>query len=160
MPDAWFSDDTVTLYHGDALAVARELPTAAADCIVTSPPYFGLRDYGTEGQYGLESSPAEYVERMRALFAELRRVLTDDGTLWLNLGDSYSSTPPGRTDHALRSSTLRAPKHAESVTAQMRESVRTAATDRTSSSLARTSWACRGARHLPSRTTAGSCATR
>jgi site-specific DNA-methyltransferase (cytosine-N4-specific) len=87
-----YSDDQVTLHLGDALAVARELPAGAADCIVTSPPYFGLRDYGTEGQYGLESSPAEYVETMRALFAELRRVLADDGTLWLNLGDSYSGS--------------------------------------------------------------------
>lgn len=87
----YYSDDQVTLHLGDALEVARTLPDGAADCIVTSPPYYGLRDYGVEGQYGLESSPAEYVERMRALFAELRRVLADDGTLWLNLGDSYQS---------------------------------------------------------------------
>jgi site-specific DNA-methyltransferase (cytosine-N4-specific) len=86
----YFGDDSTTLYHGDALAVARELPAGAADCIVTSPPYYGLRDYGVPGQYGLESSPAEYVETMRTLFGELRRVLADDGTLWLNLGDSYS----------------------------------------------------------------------
>ena len=85
----YYCDNAVTLYHGDALAVAAELPDAAVDCIVTSPPYFGLRDYGTEGQYGLEASPAEYVETMRALFLELRRVLADDGTLWLNIGDSY-----------------------------------------------------------------------
>jgi site-specific DNA-methyltransferase (cytosine-N4-specific) len=65
------------------------------DCCVTSPPYFGLRDYGEAGQYGLESSPAEYVETMRAVFAEVRRVLADDGTLWLNLGDSYSAASKG-----------------------------------------------------------------
>jgi DNA modification methylase len=87
----YYQDDQVTLYLGDALEVARDLPSGAADCIVTSPPYYGLRDYGTDGQYGLESSPAEYVETMRALFAELRRVLADDGTLWLNFGDSYNS---------------------------------------------------------------------
>jgi DNA modification methylase len=87
----YYADDWVTLHLGDALEVARELPDGAADCIVTSPPYFGLRDYGIEGQYGLESSPAEYVETMRALFSELRRVLDADGTLWLNLGDSYST---------------------------------------------------------------------
>lgn len=87
----YYSDDLVTLYHGDALAVLRTLPDASVDCCVTSPPYLGLRDYGTEGQYGLEASPAEYVETMRALFSEVRRVLADDGTLWLNLGDSYAS---------------------------------------------------------------------
>lgn len=88
----FFSDDSVTLWHGDALEVLCELPSASVDCCVTSPPYFGLRDYGTEGQYGLESSPAEYVETMRVLFAEVRRVLIDDGTLWLNIGDSYQSS--------------------------------------------------------------------
>nr|WP_237527027.1 MULTISPECIES: site-specific DNA-methyltransferase [unclassified Streptomyces] len=72
------------------------MPAGSVDCIVTSPPYFGLRDYGTPGQYGLESTPAEYVETMRTLFAEARRVLADDGTLWLNLGDSYAY-PPGST---------------------------------------------------------------
>ena len=86
-----YQDDTVVLHHGDALTVAREMADQSANCIVTSPPYFGLRDYGTDGQYGLERSPAEYVETMRTLFAELRRVLADDGTLWLNLGDSYYS---------------------------------------------------------------------
>lgn len=87
-----YQDDQVTLYFGDALQVAYCLPDGAADCIVTSPPYFGLRDYGIDGQYGLEASPAEYVENMRALFSELRRVLADDGTLWLNIGDSYQSS--------------------------------------------------------------------
>lgn len=87
----YYSDESVTLFHGDSLAVLRELPEQSVDCCVTSPPYFGLRDYGSEGQYGLEASPAEYVETMRALFAEVRRVLADDGTLWLNLGDTYYS---------------------------------------------------------------------
>ncbi|WP_280224975.1 DNA-methyltransferase [Nocardia farcinica] len=91
----WFQDDSTTLYHGDALAVATELPSGSVDCIVTSPPYYGLRDYGEPGQYGLEPSPVEYVETMRALFAELRRVLADDGTLWLNLGDSYAANSEG-----------------------------------------------------------------
>ena len=64
--------------------------------IVTSPPYYGLRDYGVDGQLGAEASPAECVENMRALFAEARRVLADAGTLWLNLGDSYASDPGAR----------------------------------------------------------------
>lgn len=93
-PQPYYRDEQVTLLLGDALAVLRTLPDGSADCVVTSPPYFGLRDYGTEGQYGLESSPAEYVETMRAVFSETRRVLADDGTLWLNLGDSYAY-PPG-----------------------------------------------------------------
>jgi DNA modification methylase len=85
----FFQDDTITLHHGKALDVARSLPDGCADCIVTSPPYFGLRDYGEEGQYGLEETPGQYVEAMRLLFSELRRVLADDGTLWLNVGDTY-----------------------------------------------------------------------
>lgn len=87
----YYQDETIALHHGDSLEVARTLADGSINCIVTSPPYFGLRDYGVEGQYGLEQSPAEYVEPMRALFSELRRVLADDGTLWLNIGDSYYS---------------------------------------------------------------------
>ena len=86
----YYEDDCVTLLHGDALEQARTLPDGSVECIVTSPPYFGLRDYGNDGQYGLEETPAAYVETMRALFSELRRALADDGTLWLNIGDSYS----------------------------------------------------------------------
>jgi len=97
-PVTYFADDQVTLHYGDALGVARTLPDGAADCIVTSPPYFGLRDYGIEGQYGLEESPAAYVETMRVLFSELRRVLADDGTLWLNIGDSYSGDRGNQSD--------------------------------------------------------------
>lgn len=83
----------VQLHHGDALEVARTLPDGLARTIVTSPPYFGLRDYGEEGQLGAEESVGEYIARMVNLFRELRRVLADDGTLWLNLGDTYSSNP-------------------------------------------------------------------
>jgi DNA modification methylase len=100
-PTTYYRDDEVTLLLGDSLEALRTLPAGSADCIVTSPPYYGLRDYGTPGQYGLEESPAAYVETMRAVFAEARRVLADDGTLWLNLGDSYAAagghTDPGNT---------------------------------------------------------------
>jgi DNA modification methylase len=91
--DVWpyYRDEHITLLHGDVLDVARKLPDAAADCIVTSPPYFGLRDYGVDGQLGLENSPQEYVENLLKAFSELRRVLADDGTVWLNIGDSYGS---------------------------------------------------------------------
>lgn len=95
MSAPYYRDDAVTLWHGDALAVASELPDRSVDCVVTSPPYFGLRDYGEEGQYGLEDSPAQYVETLRALFSEVRRLLADDGTLWLNIGDSYAGRANG-----------------------------------------------------------------
>lgn len=85
----YYKDDSVTLYHGDSLEVARTLEDGSVDCIVTSPPYYGLRDYGSSGQYGLEPTAAQYIETMQTLFSELRRTLANDGTLWLNIGDSY-----------------------------------------------------------------------
>lgn len=74
---------------GDALATLQRMPSESVHCIVTSPPYFGLRDYQVAGQIGLEETPRQYVEKLTALFREARRVLREDGTLWLNLGDSY-----------------------------------------------------------------------
>ena len=76
---------------GDVLTGLATLPDASVHCCVTSPPYWGLRDYGAEGQIGLERSPDAYVDRIVAVFREVRRVLRDDGTLWLNLGDSYAT---------------------------------------------------------------------
>jgi len=76
---------------GSSLEVLRELPDSSIHCCVTSPPYWGLRDYGVEGQLGLEKTPEEYVQKMVDLFREVRRVLRDDGTLWLNLGDTYAA---------------------------------------------------------------------
>lgn len=81
---------TVTFLQGDAGATLKTLPDESVHCVVTSPPYWGLRDYGHAGQLGLESTPAEYVEKMVAVFREVRRALRDDGTLWLNIGDSYA----------------------------------------------------------------------
>ena len=80
-----------TILNGDVIACLRSLPDACVQCVVTSPPYWGLRDYGVEGQIGLEPTPEAYVEKMVEVFREVRRVLRDDGTLWLNLGDSYAS---------------------------------------------------------------------
>lgn len=87
----YFADDHLSLYLGDAATTLAELPDGAADCIVTSPPYFGLRDYGVAGQIGAEGSPAGYIDALVAVFREARRVLADHGTLWLNVGDSYST---------------------------------------------------------------------
>lgn len=81
---------TVRVINGDCREALRNLPAASAHCCVTSPPYFGLRDYGVAGQIGLEATPDEYVAELVAVFREVRRVLRDDGTLWLNLGDSYA----------------------------------------------------------------------
>ncbi len=83
---------TVDVFDGLA-----QLEDESVQCVVTSPPYWGLRDYGIEGQIGLERTPDEYVEKMVAVFREVRRVLRGDGTLWLNMGDSYSSG--GRTSY-------------------------------------------------------------
>jgi DNA modification methylase len=83
---------TARILIGDVRAALRQVPSASVHCCVTSPPYWGLRDYGTAGQLGLEATPEEYVENMVAVFREVRRVLRPDGTLWLNLGDSYCSS--------------------------------------------------------------------
>jgi len=81
------------LYHGDALEKLQALPSGTVNTCVTSPPYYGLRDYGVDGQIGLEPTPDEYISRMVEVFREVRRVLRDDGTCWINLGDSYASDP-------------------------------------------------------------------
>ena len=78
-----------TVVCADALDYLRTLPDESVNCIITSPPYYGLRDYGADGQLGLENTPEQYVTRLVAIFAEARRVLRVDGTCWLNLGDSY-----------------------------------------------------------------------
>lgn len=78
--------------QGDALELLREMPDGVVRCCVTSPPYWALRDYGMDGQLGLEATPQEYVARLVEVFAEVRRVLADDGSLWVNLGDSYAGS--------------------------------------------------------------------
>lgn len=80
-----------TILTGDCLDILRGLPDGMAQTCVTSPPYYGLRDYGHAGQIGLEETPDAYVARLVDVFREVRRVLRDDGTLWLNLGDSYAA---------------------------------------------------------------------
>lgn len=79
----------------DAVSYLQTLPDKSVNCVVTSPPYYGLRDYGVDGQIGNEQTPAEYVAKLTALFCEVWRVLKDDGTAWLNLGDSYTGSGKG-----------------------------------------------------------------
>ena len=83
------------IIQGDSLTIIKTLPIESVNCVITSPPYWGLRDYGVDGQLGLEKTPEEYVANMVKLFSEVKRVLKDDGTLWLNLGDSYASDTKG-----------------------------------------------------------------
>jgi DNA modification methylase len=85
----------IDLRTGDCRDVLATLPAESVHCVVTSPPYWGLRDYQCAGQLGLEASPAQYVEDLVSVLREVRRVLRDDGTLWLNLGDSYASSTKG-----------------------------------------------------------------
>lgn len=91
---------------GDCLGSMRTLPDQSVNCCVTSPPYFGLRDYGQDGQIGLEATPDEFVAALVAVFREVRRVLRDDGTVWLNLGDSYAATTGGVGNNPSAKSTL------------------------------------------------------
>ena len=85
----FYQNSLTTIYTGHCLDVLRGLPYCSVQCCVTSPPYWGLRDYGVDGQIGLEKTPEEYVANMVEVFREVRRVLRDDGCVWLNLGDTY-----------------------------------------------------------------------
>jgi DNA modification methylase len=87
---------TAEILNGDCIEMMKTLPDRSVNCCVTSPPYFGLRDYGHEGQIGLEETPDAFVQKMVEVFREVNRVLRDDGTLWLNLGDSYAGSGKGR----------------------------------------------------------------
>jgi DNA modification methylase len=88
----YLSDPDVTLYAGDALDVLRQLPSESVHMCCTSPPFYGLRDYGVAGQIGLEDTPELWVSRLVEVFREVRRVLRADGTLWLEVGDSYAGS--------------------------------------------------------------------
>jgi DNA modification methylase len=91
---------TIKTLQGDTRQVLKTLPDASVHCCVTSPPYFGLRDYGMPEQIGLEETPAEFIEQLVIVFREVRRVLRDDGTLWLNIGDSYANDTKWGGKHA------------------------------------------------------------
>jgi len=83
------------IYTGDALKTLRTLPSESVDCVVTSPPYYCLRDYGVGGQIGLENSPERYIANLAKVFMECRRVLKNNGTMWIVIGDSYAGSGRG-----------------------------------------------------------------
>lgn len=95
---------------GDCIEMMRTLPDQSVHTCITSPPYFGLRDYGVDGQIGLEASPREFIDNLVAVFREVRRVLRDDGTIWVNMGDSYAGSwgAHGRDDMGLGGQSLAA----------------------------------------------------
>lgn len=98
----YFETPSVTVYNQNCLEGIKQLPDQSVNCCVTSPPYFGLRDYGHAEQFGLEETPEAFIAKLVELFREIRRVLTDDGTIWVNIGDSYNAHPGQRkvTDKA------------------------------------------------------------
>lgn len=85
----------VNILYGDALAILKDLPSESVNCCVTSPPYYNLRNYAVTGQIGLEDTPEEYIEKLVCVFREVRRVLRKDGTLWLNIADTYAKSGKG-----------------------------------------------------------------
>ena len=94
----YYEDPNITLYNADVLAALKGLPNESVHCAITSPPYWGLRDYKTDGQIGLEQTPEQYVAKMVEVFHEVKRVLRKDGTCWLNMGDSYNGLKVGNTN--------------------------------------------------------------
>ncbi len=106
---AVYITDNGRLLCGDVLEVLKTFPDDHVQCVITSPPYWGLRDYGVEGQIGLEKTPEEYVGKIVEVFREIRRVLKKGGTCWLNLGDSYAgggAVSQKQTDNDIRYSTV------------------------------------------------------
>ena len=97
----------IQLHLGDCLDVLKTMPDNSVHCCVTSPPYWGLRDYGHDAQIGLEDTPEAYVARMVEVFREVRRVLREDGTCWLNLGDSYNSVGSGKNPGGFQGALMR-----------------------------------------------------
>lgn len=90
------------IYNENCLTGLAKIPDNSVDCCVTSPPYYGLRDYGTEYQIGLEETPEQFVDKMVEVFEQVKRVLKPAGTLWLNLGDSYASNTKGSGGPSLK----------------------------------------------------------
>lgn len=91
-----------TIINSDCISAIKTIPDCYVNCVVTSPPYYGLRDYGHVDQIGIEDQPEEYIEKLVCVFKEIRRILKDDGTLWINIGDSYASSSGGKVEQTLR----------------------------------------------------------
>jgi DNA modification methylase len=102
----YHQDSQLMIHKGDALAELRTMQAESIQCCVTSPPYYGLRDYGVDGQIGLEETPEAYIAKLVDVFREVRRVLKDDGTCWINIGDSYSTHAAGKCKNPMATSTL------------------------------------------------------
>ena len=90
--------ETNKIYQGDSLEVLKTFPDESIDCCITSPPYYGLRDYGVDKQIGLEETPEDYIRKLVNVFHEVNRCLKKDGTLWINIGDSYNGAKKGNTE--------------------------------------------------------------
>ena len=97
----------ITILGGDCRNTLQQIPDKSVNCCVTSPPYFGLRDYGNDNQIGLENTPEDFVTSLVDVFREVHRTLSDDGTLWLNLGDSYYNYRPGKGQSLVKQSVSR-----------------------------------------------------
>lgn len=117
---------TVRILQGDSRELLKSLQDESAHCCVTSPPYYGLRDYGVDGQIGLEQTPEAYIAELVAVFREVRRVLRKDGTLWLNMGDSYAGSwgAEGRTTSHGNSAYNASQKQADSIASHPKRSRR------------------------------------
>lgn len=83
------------IVQGDCFEKLKDIADQSVHCCVTSPPYYNLRDYGVDGQIGQEDTPEEYIEKLVSVFRVVKRILRDDGTLWVNIADTYCSTAPG-----------------------------------------------------------------
>lgn len=101
------TNQTFTIHCGDAHAVLSTLPEESVNCCVTSPPYFGLRDYDLDGQIGLEETPEEYISKLVSVFRGVHRVLKTDGTLWVNIGDTYATGSGGNNTRSKKQKTNR-----------------------------------------------------
>lgn len=104
-----------TIYNSDCINFLLDLPDNSVDCCVTSPPYYGLRDYNVTGQIGLEETPEKYISRLVSVFQEVRRVLKPEGTLWVNIGDSYAGSSKGAWKNKTAQKEIYVPDHGSAI---------------------------------------------